>query len=66
LELKAQYKTLTGKDWKPEAAVAQTPVPTKSPTVSTASGDANSISSQIKEKGDVIRDLKTNKAAKVK
>ncbi|KAL1373620.1 hypothetical protein pipiens_018566 [Culex pipiens pipiens] len=58
LDLKAQYKAATGKDWKPEAAapavVKKEPAP---------SGGAD-INAKIVEQGNTVRDLKTKKAAK--
>lgn len=65
LELKAQYKTLTGKDWKP-GTVPQT----ASQTVSNTSVNSNStlnetvILEKISQQGDKVRILKTQKADK--
>jgi bifunctional glutamyl/prolyl-tRNA synthetase len=64
LELKAQYKTLTGKDWKPEPTVAPI-ITAKTEPVATNSSSDDSISDQIKKKGDEIRQLKSDKAPKV-
>lgn len=56
LTLKAEYKTLTGKDWKPTTAGAPTPV--------TFSGGEAALSNKISAQGDKIRDLKSQKADK--
>lgn len=65
LDLKAQYKSATGKDWKPEAtpAPAATAVPAKK-EVPQASASASDINEKIVKQGDVVRDLKSKKAAK--
>ncbi|XP_050079284.1 bifunctional glutamate/proline--tRNA ligase [Anopheles maculipalpis] len=57
LELKAQYKTATGSDWKP-GAVADTPQQTSSPC------GADAINAKIVEQGNLVRDLKAKKASK--
>lgn len=57
LELKAQYKTLTGQDWKPGTVVA-------TPASTAASTDVASVLAQIAAQGDKVRDLKTAKADK--
>ncbi|ALC47809.1 Aats-glupro [Drosophila busckii] len=65
LELKAQYKTVTGQDWKPgTVAAAAVPAPqaaTKSSTASTAVADKLA---EIAAQGDKVRELKTAKADK--
>ncbi|KAH8337466.1 hypothetical protein KR059_010928 [Drosophila kikkawai] len=57
LELKAQYKSLTGQDWKPGT------VPT-APTATTANDSVAQILSQITAQGDKVRELKAAKADK--
>lgn len=58
LELKAEYKKVTGKDWKPGAESTQ------SPAAANSSHLGNDISSQINQQGDKVRKLKADKAAK--
>ncbi|XP_005182957.1 bifunctional glutamate/proline--tRNA ligase [Musca domestica] len=61
LALKADYKTATGKDWKP----GQTPSPAAAVTTTTVpSANAVSVNEQIIKQGDLIRDLKAKKAPK--
>jgi bifunctional glutamyl/prolyl-tRNA synthetase len=64
LALKAEYKAATGKDWKPGAAPAAAPVPAKAAAPSSGASAAD-INSQITEQGNKVRDLKSQKAAKV-
>jgi len=64
LELKAQYKTLTGQDWKP-GTVPPTAAPASSPAPSaTANDTVAQILSQITAQGDKVRELKSAKADK--
>ncbi|KAL4705613.1 hypothetical protein ACJJTC_012860, partial [Scirpophaga incertulas] len=72
LALKAQYKSSTGTDWTPGAAAAppantktqSTPIPA-SVTMNGARNDkAAAISTEIVKQGDVVRDLKAQKADK--
>ncbi|KAH8264319.1 hypothetical protein KR038_006393 [Drosophila bunnanda] len=58
LELKAQYKSLTGQDWKPGT------VPPAAPTATTANDSVAQILSQITAQGDKVRELKAAKADK--
>ncbi|XP_044315088.1 bifunctional glutamate/proline--tRNA ligase isoform X2 [Drosophila rhopaloa] len=60
LALKADYKTATGKDWKP----GQAPAPTASAASSSTANDAVLINASIAKQGDLVRDLKGKKAAK--
>uniref|UniRef100_A0A336L852 Bifunctional glutamate/proline--tRNA ligase n=1 Tax=Culicoides sonorensis TaxID=179676 RepID=A0A336L852_CULSO len=65
LELKAQFKTATGQDWKP----GQTPAPVtqKEPSPqakTTSNSDEASILDKITEQGNTVRDLKSKKASK--
>lgn len=67
LTLKADYKSATGKDWKPgQAPVSGTSTTTSTPTtaVSPSATNAVSVNEQIIKQGDLIRDLKAKKAAK--
>lgn len=59
LALKADYKTLTGKDWKPGATPAKEATPPKS-----SGGDEADILKKIADQGDTVRDLKAKKADK--
>jgi len=58
LALKAEYKTATGSDWKPGAA-AHTATP-----AAAASGSGDALNAAITAQGDLVRKLKTEKAAK--
>ncbi|XP_052767806.1 bifunctional glutamate/proline--tRNA ligase-like [Mya arenaria] len=60
LDLKAKYKTATGKDWKP----GQAPVAMAAPVVTATSNAAGDLNQKITDQGDVVRDLKGKKAAK--
>nr|CAH7725356.1 unnamed protein product [Callosobruchus chinensis] len=60
LALKAEYKALTGKDWKPGAAPSQTP----SQGVQAQAVTESSLLAKIAAQGDKVRDLKTKKADK--
>jgi len=70
LALKAEYKTATGSDWKPDAAPAapaaaekkKSPPPKEEAPKLT--GKAAEIDAKIKEAGDKVRELKTAKADK--
>lgn len=64
LDLKAQFKAATGKDWKPDAAPATTPVVSKKESAPASSSTAASINEKIALQGDVVRDLKSKKASK--
>ena len=63
LSLKAQYKQIAGKDWKPDSgASANAP----SAVVTTANtGAADKINQQISDQGAKIRQLKSQKVSKV-
>ena len=61
LALKAEYKSVTGADWSPNAApapVQQAPAKGKE--------DPNQLNEKVKACGDKVRDLKAKKADKVK
>ena len=64
LSLKADYKTATGKEWKPGQHVANSP---SKPAASAPSGGGNAdeINEKIVAQGNTVRDLKTSKAPKV-
>lgn len=62
LELKAQYKTLTGQDWKP-GTVPPAATPAATPTAASGSGVAD-VLAQIAAQGDKVRELKSAKADK--
>uniref|UniRef100_A0A182M1F8 Bifunctional glutamate/proline--tRNA ligase n=1 Tax=Anopheles culicifacies TaxID=139723 RepID=A0A182M1F8_9DIPT len=59
LELKAQYKSATGSEWKPGVVA---PVPVAPQQTSTNGPDA--INAKIIEQGNLVRDLKAKKATK--
>ncbi|XP_030371393.1 bifunctional glutamate/proline--tRNA ligase [Scaptodrosophila lebanonensis] len=61
LELKTQYKTLSGQDWKPGTTVAQSAPVTKSEA---ANASVASVLAQISAQGDKVRELKSAKADK--
>uniref|UniRef100_A0A8C7K7H3 Bifunctional glutamate/proline--tRNA ligase n=1 Tax=Oncorhynchus kisutch TaxID=8019 RepID=A0A8C7K7H3_ONCKI len=58
LSLKAQFKQLTGQDYKPGMA----PPSTQAPTVTSGSG----VYEHVTQQGDLVRKLKTEKAPKVR
>nr|CAH7725362.1 unnamed protein product [Callosobruchus chinensis] len=62
LALKAEYKALTGKDWKPGAAPSQTPSQVSG--VQAQAVTESSLLAKIAAQGDKVRDLKTKKADK--
>ncbi|XP_041970133.1 bifunctional glutamate/proline--tRNA ligase [Aricia agestis] len=70
LNLKAQYKALTGSEWTPKAAApvataAATPQATASQsTMNGASGDAAALAAEVARQGDLVRELKGKKADK--
>uniref|UniRef100_A0A674BW13 Bifunctional glutamate/proline--tRNA ligase n=1 Tax=Salmo trutta TaxID=8032 RepID=A0A674BW13_SALTR len=63
LALKAEYKQVTGHDYKPGAALAPAPAPVQSnpaPTATSGSG----MYEHVTQQGDLVRKLKTEKAPK--
>ncbi len=58
LDLKAKYKTATGKDWKPGCHQPSAPTPAAN------SNNADELNQEITSQGNKVRDLKTNKAEK--
>lgn len=63
LSLKAQFKELTGKDWKPETA-ASAPAPAPATATASSAGNTETILKKITDQGDKIRKLKSEKATK--
>ncbi|CAG0891429.1 unnamed protein product [Cyprideis torosa] len=63
LDLKTQFKAETGRDWKPEDAAANAASSATNAATSSSSSGGN-VAIQIKEQGDRIRDLKTQKVDK--
>jgi bifunctional glutamyl/prolyl-tRNA synthetase len=67
LELKANFKNVSGQDWKPGVQVAAAaPAPAQAKPVPTGATSSADINAQIIEQGNKVRDLKSQKAAKVK
>ena len=67
LTLKAEYKSCTGKDWKPSAAPAAKPASAakpSAPAVADLTGKPAEIDAKIKVQGEKVRELKAAKAAK--
>lgn len=62
LQLKVDFKNLTGKDWKPNMK----PEPSVNTSVS-AGGDNSKegLTAKITDQGNLVRDLKAKKATKV-
>jgi thiamine biosynthesis lipoprotein ApbE len=69
LDLKKQYKTLTGTEYKPPTTtptVAQKENQAPSATASApTSTEADALANKITVQGEKVRELKTNKANKV-
>ena len=65
LALKAEFKSVSGKDWSPNAVPTTTApaAPAAAPTSSVSNVD--NLNSQVKAAGDKVRDLKVKKAEKV-
>ena len=64
LALKADYKVMTGKDWKPGCHTSNAPV-ASTPSPAVVGEDVDAINTQIVEQGDKVRQLKSQKADKV-
>ena len=67
LALKAEYKAASGKDWKPPADPKAAPKKAASPPAKAAlelSGPAAQLDAAIKEQGEAVRKLKSEKAEK--
>lgn len=68
LDLKAEYKQQTGKEYKPGQAPSTAPAPAKAnptPPPSSASPQAQALYAQVAQQGEQVRKLKTEKAPKV-
>ena len=65
LALKAEYKTATGTEWKPDCVTPQTTGAAPSAASSTGMS-AVDINNSIVAAGDKVRQLKSSKAPKVK
>lgn len=63
LALKADFKKQTGKDWTPNAAV---PAKKESTPPAAAAGQSNDLNDKITKQGNLVRDLKSQKAEKAK
>ncbi|CAD0203763.1 unnamed protein product [Chrysodeixis includens] len=65
LNLKAQYKAITGTDWTPNAAPVKVEAQEPKPAAMEAGGDkAAALGAQITKQGDLVRELKGKKAEK--
>uniref|UniRef100_A0A2A4J4S7 Bifunctional glutamate/proline--tRNA ligase n=1 Tax=Heliothis virescens TaxID=7102 RepID=A0A2A4J4S7_HELVI len=65
LNLKAQYKAITGTDWTPSAApVKVEPKETKPAAMNGSSAKATELGAQITKQGELVRELKGKKADK--
>ncbi|XP_037929956.1 bifunctional glutamate/proline--tRNA ligase-like [Teleopsis dalmanni] len=62
LQLKSSYKTLTGKDWTPEAKMDRTKAAT-TPNISSAT-EKELLTKEINEQGEKVRTAKTKNASK--
>lgn len=65
LALKAEYKSVTGADWSPNAAPAPAPAPAQQAPTPAGKEDPNQLNERVKACGDKVRDLKAKKADKV-
>lgn len=64
LDLKAEFKAVTGEDWKVEFA-AKNNTPSKDSSADTVTPDTrNNLLKAISEQGDIVRKLKSEKASK--
>ena len=61
LDLKAKYKNAAGEDWKPGCTP---PSSGGNASAKGASGDAESLNTQISAQGDLVRKMKAEKASK--
>ncbi|XP_069118924.1 LOW QUALITY PROTEIN: bifunctional glutamate/proline--tRNA ligase-like [Argopecten irradians] len=66
LALKAEYKSATGKDWKPDArpAPAAAPVPTPAAAAPQTTGGDADLYDKVAAQGNRVRELKGQKAKK--
>ena len=58
LALKTEYKSATGKDWKPDQP------PVSAPSTTSSTNDAGNLNEQIIDMGNKVRELKSAKAGK--
>lgn len=67
LVLKAEYKQLTGQDYKPGEAPVQktTPTPAPAPVRGSSAPAATGLYEKVTAQGELVRKLKAEKAAKV-
>ena len=69
LQLKAEYKSVTGSDWKPPSAAGATPKKQDpEPVQATSMADspaATELKGKIDKQGGIVRELKEAKGAKV-
>lgn len=65
LNLKAEFKTLTGKDWT-ISSVATASAIAATQQSSSSSGNLNELNEKITKQGNTVRDLKSKKAEKAK
>lgn len=65
LALKAEFKSSSGKDWAPGISVKSEPVNAKIEKLSSR-GSASDLKERITKQGDLIRDLKSQKAEKAR
>lgn len=70
--MKNEYKALTGAEYKPTAAsggAAKASKENKPPVTASATGglsaEANELAEKVAQQGEKVRELKSNKAAKV-
>lgn len=66
LSLKAEFKTLTGKDWTPGVTVPATVKSTSQKPATSSSANVNELNEKIAQQGNAVRDLKSKKAEKSK
>ena len=64
LALKAEFKSVSGKDWSPNA-VPTTTAPAAAAAPTSSASNVDHLNSQVKAAGDKVRDLKAKKAEKV-
>lgn len=68
LDLKAEYKKQTGKEYKPGQAPSAASTPTQASSTSpqsSSSPQAQALYAQVTQQGEQVRKLKTEKAPKV-
>ena len=65
LRLKQEYKTLAGKDWKPDSAPSVTASATSVTTSAPPAASTDALNQEIVAQGNKVRDLKASKAGKV-